>query len=300
MNADDIEHVRRFHRLVTQRAGVLEDHFLGRDRPLGESRVLFELGANGATLRDLRARLGLDSGYLSRIMQSLERAGLVTLAADPGDERMRRARLTRAGNAEVREMNKRSDGVAAAILEPLSDSHRAWLVAAMREVHRLLRASGAVIERADPASPLARWCVSQYFADSISASRKVDPGSASPPMTTSYDRRAGVFLIAMVDGHAAACGALKVIGPRIESLKRRSPRTCAGWASDDACLTPSNAKPARCVWPPSAWRPTGPSPRPFSCIGAPDTTRSQRSTTTHTPTTGSRSDSRPVEGRRRP
>jgi hypothetical protein len=49
MTAEDIAQVRRFNRLVTQRAGALDDHFLGRDRPLGESRVLFEIGPQGAT-----------------------------------------------------------------------------------------------------------------------------------------------------------------------------------------------------------------------------------------------------------
>ena len=86
MHADQIDHVRRFNRLVTQRVGALDDHFLGRDRPLGESRVLFEIGPDGADLRDLRARLGLDSGYLSRLVQSLVSKRLVTLR--PGsDER---------------------------------------------------------------------------------------------------------------------------------------------------------------------------------------------------------------------
>ena len=73
MEADQIAEVRRFQRLVTKRAGALEDHFLGRDRPLGESRVLYEIGTRGADLRELRERLELDSGYLSRLVQSLAR-----------------------------------------------------------------------------------------------------------------------------------------------------------------------------------------------------------------------------------
>src|SRR5919204_4289931 len=103
MQPEHIAQVRRFNRLVTQRAGALDDHFLGRDRPLGESRVLHEIGPHGADLRELRARLGLDSGYLSRLVQSLASAGLVTLSAGPDDERVRRAQLTPAGRAEVEE-----------------------------------------------------------------------------------------------------------------------------------------------------------------------------------------------------
>src|SRR5207253_10361925 len=132
MTSEHIAQVRRFNRLVTQRVGALDDHFLGRDRPLGESRVLFEIGPDGADLRDLRARLDLDSGYLSRLVQSLVSKSLVTLR--PGsDERVRRARLTKAGLAEFAEMERRSNQKAEAILAPLTDSQRERLVVAMGE-----------------------------------------------------------------------------------------------------------------------------------------------------------------------
>ena len=58
--------MRRFNRLVTRQLGVLNDRYLGH-RPLGEGRALFEIGEDGATPRDLRARPGLDSGYVSRL-----------------------------------------------------------------------------------------------------------------------------------------------------------------------------------------------------------------------------------------
>jgi DNA-binding MarR family transcriptional regulator len=102
MSEAQIAHIRRFNRLVTQRVGALDDHFVGRDRPLGESRVLFEIGSLGADLLELRSRLGLDSGYLSRLVQSLASKGLVKLRPGRVDERIRRARLTRAGLAELR------------------------------------------------------------------------------------------------------------------------------------------------------------------------------------------------------
>jgi hypothetical protein len=62
-------------------------------------------------------------------------------------------------------MNRRSDEAAESILAPLTESQRERLVAAMAEVHALLHAAGARIERVDPASREARWCVSQYFAE---------------------------------------------------------------------------------------------------------------------------------------
>src|SRR6201991_1716847 len=98
MTEAQIEQVRRFNRLVTQRVGALDDHFLARDRPLGEARLLWEIGhgEGGVDVRELRARLDLDSGYASRLLRALEAAGLVTLT--PGaDRRVRVARLTAAG-----------------------------------------------------------------------------------------------------------------------------------------------------------------------------------------------------------
>ena len=73
MTSEEIAGVRRLNRLVTLRAGALDDHFLGRGRPLGASRVLYEIGSAGADLRDLRRRLVIDAGYTSRLVASLER-----------------------------------------------------------------------------------------------------------------------------------------------------------------------------------------------------------------------------------
>ena len=69
---DDTQRLRRFNRTVTRRIGVLTDDYLGHGRPLAESRLLFEVGRGGSDVRDLRARLALDSGYASRLLKSLE------------------------------------------------------------------------------------------------------------------------------------------------------------------------------------------------------------------------------------
>lgn len=221
MFPEHVHQVRRFNRLVTQRAGALDDHFLGRDRPLGESRVLYEIGTAGADLRSLRARLGLDSGYLSRVVQSLEAKGLVRLRAAVDDERVRRAELTRAGRAELKEMNRRSDKAAEAILAPLTASQREGLVAAMAEVHRLLQAAGVVIERVDPASASARWCVAQYFAELAGRFKGgYDPAKALPADDTELRPPRGAFLIATVDGEAVACGSVKTVSPGVAWIKR--------------------------------------------------------------------------------
>jgi DNA-binding MarR family transcriptional regulator len=221
MQPEHIVQVRRFHRLVTQRAGALDDHFLGRDRPLGESRVLYEIGPQGADLRDLRSRLGLDSGYLSRIVQKLTAAGLIEVRTGPRDERVRTAYLTRAGLAEVEEMNRRSDDVAESILTPLGESQRQRLVDAMAEVHRLLQAAGVWIERVDPAIESARWCVQQYFSELASRFEAgFDPAQSIPTTDAELRSPLGTFLVASVDGEPVACGGVKLTAPGVGSLKR--------------------------------------------------------------------------------
>ncbi len=71
MDADLVETVRQFNRTVTQRVGVLNEDYLARSRPLGGSRVLWEIDDAGSDARSIRARLQLDSGYLSRLLRML-------------------------------------------------------------------------------------------------------------------------------------------------------------------------------------------------------------------------------------
>ena len=79
MPDEQIEQVRRFRRTVTRRVGALDEAFLARGRSLAQSRVLWELGRAELDLRALRARLDLDSGYLTRILQGLTADDLVTV-----------------------------------------------------------------------------------------------------------------------------------------------------------------------------------------------------------------------------
>src|SRR5882724_9840292 len=140
--ADVTTVIRGFNRTVTQRIGALNTHYLGRNRPLVESRLLFEIGADGVPVRDLRTLLGLDSGFVSRTLRSLERHGLVrTIKPAGGDGRIRVAQLTAAGRTEVRKLNKLSDNLARSILAPLCTDQGEQLITAMAQVERLLRAS---------------------------------------------------------------------------------------------------------------------------------------------------------------
>lgn len=221
MDEAQLRQVRCFNRVVTRRIGVLNDDYLGSGRPLSEARLLFEIGKDGATIRDLRARLALDSGYFSRLLRALEQQGLATSRRDDGDARVRRARLTPKGRREWNALDRRSQDFAAALLAPLGESQRARMVAAMAEVERLMRASAVMIAPADPAGAAARACVEAYFheldklfesgfdpARSVSA----DPQELMPP--------AGLFLVASLDGQPVGCGALKVKSSRRGEIKR--------------------------------------------------------------------------------
>lgn len=216
-----ISQVRRFNRVVTQRIGALDDRFLSRDRSLGEARLLWEIGPQGADLRALRGRLGLDAGYLSRLLQSLEAAGLVRMAPKPADRRVRIARLTRAGLAERAELDRRSDELAAALLAPLGGGQRARLVAAMAEVERLLTAALVEVAIVDPAHADARACMAAYFRE---LDQRFDTGFDPARTISAHDIElrlpAGLLLVARLHGEPVGCGALKLHGRASAEIKR--------------------------------------------------------------------------------
>jgi DNA-binding MarR family transcriptional regulator len=184
-----IQKVRSFNRTVAERIGALNDQFLQRSRPMNEARLLWEIGHDGAEVRELRSRLGIDSGYLSRVLRSLETQGLVMTRANREDRRVRRASLTRAGLHERKELDRRSDALASSILQALSARQRDRLMTAMGEVERLLQASMVRFAIEDPTSADARWCFNQYFAElSRRFEEGFDPGlsiSAGPQETNS-------------------------------------------------------------------------------------------------------------------
>jgi DNA-binding MarR family transcriptional regulator len=202
MGVDEaVAQVRRFNRTVTQRIGALEDAFLARSRPLGHSRVLWEIGADGADVRALRSRLDLDSGYLSRVLRALEAEGLVAVAASPTDGRVRVARLTARGVRERAELDARSDEAAAALLAGLDASQRGRLVAAMAEVERLLLASMVDVRPADPRAPDARACLAAYFAELARRfDTGFDPGRSLPAADDELVPPAGLLLLARLHG----------------------------------------------------------------------------------------------------
>jgi len=216
-----LEQVRSFNRLVTQSVGALQDHYLSRRLPLGEARVLWEIGADGCDVRTLRARLDLDSGYLSRLLRSLEGAGLVRVRASADDGRVRTASLTAAGRRERDLLDRRSDELAQSLLAPLSESQRERLVTAMGEVERLLTAGLVRIDVVDPESPAALYCLGEYYAE---IGRRFEGGfdhTISLAATPEQLRLpAGLFIVAFLHGEPVGSGALKFHGRRPAELKR--------------------------------------------------------------------------------
>jgi ribosomal protein S18 acetylase RimI-like enzyme len=220
MDAGMVSQVRRFNRTVTQRVGALQDRFLGLARPLAEARLLWEIGQSGRDVRSLRAQLGLDSGYLSRLLRSLESAGLITVDAAETDRRVRVARLTVSGAIERQVLDQRSDEVAEILLQALSSKQRARLVAAMSEVELLLRAGTIELADTDPAHPDAQYCLRSYFAE-IEArfDTGFEPARSRPTPDADFRPPAGLLVVARLDGDPVGCGALKFHGELCE-IKR--------------------------------------------------------------------------------
>ena len=217
-----VTQVRRFNRAVTQRAGALDDAYLNRSRPLGEARLLWEIGPDGADVRSLRSRLDLDSGYVSRLLRSLENDGLVAVEPSETDARVRTARLTQAGLAERQTLDQLSDAAAASILEPLSPRQRSRLVDAMADVERLLTASAVEITIRDPRHPDARSCLGSYFTEIAGRfDGGFDPARGVPAIEDDeMTPPAGLFLVATLHGEPVGCGGLKFHGDDPAYIKR--------------------------------------------------------------------------------
>jgi DNA-binding MarR family transcriptional regulator/ribosomal protein S18 acetylase RimI-like enzyme len=183
--------------------------------------VLWEIGADGADLRALRARLDLDSGYLSRLVQTLERDGLVAVAPGAGDKRVRTVRLTDAGRAERDLLDRRSDELASSLLVSLSDVQRDRLVEAMGVVERLLTAGLVNVDVEDPASAAARYCIKSYFAElDTRFDAGFDPGRSISADVDELTEPAGLLLVARLRGEPIGCGALKLHGREPAEVKR--------------------------------------------------------------------------------
>ncbi|MBL7493426.1 bifunctional helix-turn-helix transcriptional regulator/GNAT family N-acetyltransferase [Frankia sp. AgB1.9] len=211
--------VRRFNRAYTQRIGALEESFLGMGLPLGTARLLFEIGSGPTTTQALRARLGLDSGYLSRLLRRLEEDGLVVVKPDPDDRRRRLVGLTETGRRRWQELDDRSEERARRLVEPLSERQRARLAAALSEADLLVRAATVTFEPVDPRGPVARVAVDRYFAE-IGRRFGFEATGQAEQDGVQLAAPHGIFLVARDDGQPVACGGVRTIADGVGEVKR--------------------------------------------------------------------------------
>jgi DNA-binding MarR family transcriptional regulator len=204
--------LRRFNRTYTQRIGALDESFLGTGRPLNVSRLLFEIGPDGAAVRDLRERLDLDSGYLTRLLRRLADDGLVDVRPDPDDRRRRLAVLTHDGLRAWQELDGRSEELAARLVAPLTARQRARLTDALATADLLVRAATIHLREVDPDDAVAREAAGHYFAElDRRFPHGFDPGEPD---------HEGTFLLATSGGGPVAYGGVRPLSEAVGEIKR--------------------------------------------------------------------------------
>lgn len=213
--------LRRFNRTYTQRIGVLEESFLGTGRPLAVSRLLFEIGtAEGITARDLRERLDLDSGHLSRMLRRLEAEGLVSTRPDPTDQRRRVVLLTDAGRAARRELDDRSEELASRIVAPLTDRQRERLTEALATADLLVRAATVRLREVPPDDAGARHALGRYLAE---IDERFTTGYRVEGPVATAAGAGSTYVLATSDGEPVAYGGIRpapAVDERAVEIKR--------------------------------------------------------------------------------
>ena len=155
--------VRRFNRFYTRRIGILTDDYLGTAFPLPQARVLYELGERGeCTATQLGIDLALDAGYLSRLIASLRRQGLVAAQAPNEDRRRRHLTLTPKGRKAFSTLDESSRRAMGEMLAPLAPVHRDKLVQAMGAVQSVLEPHQKAITLRQHRAGDIGWVVSRH------------------------------------------------------------------------------------------------------------------------------------------
>jgi DNA-binding MarR family transcriptional regulator/N-acetylglutamate synthase-like GNAT family acetyltransferase len=141
----EVAAVRAFNRFYTRKLGVLDQQLLKSPFSLSEARVLYELAhRENLSAKEIGAELGLDAGYLSRIVQNFDEGGLITREPLPADRRQYRLALTAKGRQTFAKLERSMQDEVAAMLATLPHDGKARLVGAMAEIERLLGESGGL------------------------------------------------------------------------------------------------------------------------------------------------------------
>lgn len=161
---DAVLAVREFNRFYTARLGLLRRRHLDGEFSLTEARLLYEVGAEAhVTASMLRARLGLDAGYISRLLAMLTKQGVVAQTVSERDGRERLLTLTEDGRRKVAELNARSSEEIRGMLEPLSRKEREALLGSLNKVQSILGAA----ERRDKSPAVRVVRIEQMTEDAL-------------------------------------------------------------------------------------------------------------------------------------
>lgn len=136
---DPVQIIRRFNRFYTRQIGVLQEHLLESQFSLTEVRVLYELAhREKVTAKDLCLDLGLDRGYVSRMLQNFETHGWITSTPSPDDRRSLFLSLTAKGRKIFEPLERRSSEEVAAMLARLAPNQQEKMLAAIRDIESVL------------------------------------------------------------------------------------------------------------------------------------------------------------------
>jgi len=164
----EVAAVRAFNRFYTRKLGVLDQHFMKSPFSLSEGRVLYELAhRDDLAAKEIGIELGLDPGYLSRLIQNFDETGLISRKPLPSDRRQYRLSLTAKGRQAFARLDRSSDDQVAAMLAALANGDRQRLVEAMAVIEHLLGASDVSPPRAilrDPRPGDMGWVVQSHGA----------------------------------------------------------------------------------------------------------------------------------------
>ena len=132
--------IRGFNRFYTHQIGVLQEHLLQSDFSLTEIRVMYELSSRGdLTSADLCQMLGLDAGYLSRLISGFEKKGLIQKVRSVTDARAVQLHLSDVGRAVLAPLENQTQQEVIALLQALPESQQQQLTAAMQRIQTLLQ-----------------------------------------------------------------------------------------------------------------------------------------------------------------
>ena len=218
---DSIARLRRFNRVVTREIGALDTSYLGRGRPLGAARVLQLVKPTGTDVAELRQRLDLDTGLLSRLLRSLATEGLVQLTTDPSDRRRRIAMLTEAGQAEWHVYDQLGHAKAQAVFDHAGSRQQA-LIDAMDLIATVMLQDQVEIRDADPDDPAALHCLAAYYKLLLDTFPLVTADMLPLPLTDpeKYCPPHGAFFIAWSDDLPIGCVSLRPLEPGVAEVKR--------------------------------------------------------------------------------